>query len=517
MSQQAVTESASSWDTAGEPLLLAESTPISDLQGLFRKSMVIGEHQTGALVSGGTVLQEFSPGKHQVGWSILGWGGGKKRAVKLNQGPIRLRLVFSNLLSKGYESLDGMIHITASIASNGLFYSSMVRGRDSLSSAEVSSTISSGVDDLVQVKVTDTDGQMLRHDAATQTRIMGELEPQLRRALEERGLALGSVDLVAFDNPEEGNQLLEGLAEVDRMISEGIKPGREDIQGLLDRLRNTGLATKEMGERAQLLFDGGTTPAFFNAMKDISVSATRRLEAQLLDDSERLAKKVGAEDPAPQPTGGGLSMEKVLGFLVPTAALAGIIYGLVPDAEGGIFGLVAGIAAAAVFLTGHILVRAQRLLNRPKKDAIVIRLDRWVKRNSMQTDDLIRRQMGREFANALEDVKGAKLAAHQQHKKPAADALTAIENRMDLMRTEVESAPAASTIVSVKNFPTQRVYRMVKFEEELLRQSRDLSIRSTAIKETLDSEAVDGLRLSVEEFHRTFSKRIGLLEGFKDL
>ena len=88
---------------------------------------------------------------------------------------------------------------------------------------------------------------------------------------------------------------------------------------------------------------------------------------------------------------------------------------------------------------------------------------------------------------------------------------------MDLIRSEVESAPAASTIVSVKNFPSQRIYRMVRFEEELLRQSRDLSIRSNAIKESLDDDAVNELRLGLDAFHSKFTKRMGLLEGFKEL
>ena len=88
---------------------------------------------------------------------------------------------------------------------------------------------------------------------------------------------------------------------------------------------------------------------------------------------------------------------------------------------------------------------------------------------------------------------------------------------MELIRSDVESAPAASTIVSVKNFPSQRIYRMVKFEEELLRQSRDLSIRSNAMKESLNDDAVNELRLGLDEFHSKFTKRMGLLEGFRDL
>ena len=254
MSQQPTTQSADISDIESEALILAESRPISDLTGFFRKTMIVGPHEIGVLVSGGNVLRELDQGAHEVGWSFLGWGGGKKQAVKMNKNPFRLRLLFSNLLSKGYESLDGMIHVTASITSSGHFYSSVVRGRDNVSSSEVASTVAAGVDDLVQVKVTENDGQALRHDNSVQNRMMVELETLLRRALEERGLALESVDLVTFSNPDEGDELLEGLSEVDRLIKEGVKPGREDIQGLLDRLRNTGLATKEMGERAQLLF-----------------------------------------------------------------------------------------------------------------------------------------------------------------------------------------------------------------------------------------------------------------------
>ena len=135
----------------------------------------------------------------------------------------------------------------------------------------------------------------------------------------------------------------------------------------------------------------------------------------------------------------------------------------------------------------------------------------------METDELVRRQMGREFSNSLADVKDAKLAAFRQEKREIADALGELENRMDLMRTEVESAPAASTIVSAKGFPTQRISRMVSFEEDLLRQARNLSIRTQTAKESLNSEDVDALRTGLDHFQRTFSKRLGFLEGFKEL
>ena len=143
-------------------------------------------------------------------------------------------------------------------------------------------------------------------------------------------------------------------------------------------------------------------------------------------------------------------------------------------------------------------------------------------RQSECADDLIRRQMGREFSNSLADVKDAKLAAFRQERKTVADSLGDLENRMDLLRTEVESAPAASTIISAKGFPTKRISRMVSFEEDMLRQARNLSIRSQtakdhAVNQVWAEEDVDALRTGLDNFQRTFSKRLGLLEGFKEL
>ena len=90
----------------------------------------------------------------------------------------------------------------------------------------------------------------------------------------------------------EANELLDELREVDRLIREGQKPGREDTQRLLNRLTSTGLASMEMAERAQLLFDGGTPEAFFNVMGDISRASGRRIEVQLADRSEQLSQKL---------------------------------------------------------------------------------------------------------------------------------------------------------------------------------------------------------------------------------
>ena len=58
---------------------------------------------------------------------------------------------------------------------------------------------------------------------------------------------------------------------------------------------------------------------------------------------------------------------------------------------------------------------------------------------------------------------------------------------------------------------------MISFEEELLRQARNLSIRSQTAKTSLYQGDVDALRTGLDQFQRTFSKRLGFLEGFKEL
>ena len=497
-------------------LLLAESTPVSDLPGWFKKTVVVGPEETGFLTSNGSVIQQLTSGPQKAGWSFMGWGSSGRAVVKLHNRPFRLRLHFTNLLSKGYETLEAIVHITASLSAPSLFYSTILRGRDGLNSTKLASTVAAGIDDLIQVKVAETDGQALRHDRSTQDQIMRELEPHLKRTLEERGLTLQSVDLAAFNNPEEGGELLDEITEVEDLIRRGVKPGREDIQSLLTRLRSSGLATPEMAERAQLLFDGGTNEAFFNVMKDIGTASRRRLEARVVDRSEHLSEMVDLHDGFSSRVAAA-AREKAFTFIGPICGIVGLLYKFVGGVAGGWIALGVGLGVGAVFIAGYFMARWLRLQGLRKQDEVVIRLDRWAKRSSMETDDLIRRQMGREFSNSLTDVKEAKLAAHRQERRTVADALSDLENRMDLMRTEVEAAPAASTIVSAKGFPTRRISRMISFEEEMLRQARNLSIRSQTAKESLSDDDVDALRTGLEHFQRTFSKRLGLLEGFKEL
>ncbi|PKB81865.1 MAG: hypothetical protein BZY88_05605 [SAR202 cluster bacterium Io17-Chloro-G9] len=503
---------------ADDDLVVLEATRVPDLPGMFIKRAVLGPEETGFITSNGSVVSELSRGSNKAGWSFFGWfGGGNREVVKLHNRPFRLRLYFTGLLSKGYDNLDAMIHLTVSVREPSLSFNRMGRGMVRLSASQLASRVAASMDDLLQVKVTEIDGQALRHDRQVQHRLSTDLEPTLNRALDERGVNLESVDLVAFHNPGEGDELLDELADADRIIASGTKPGREEIQRTLTRLQSTGLATPEMAERAQLLYDGGTNDAFFGVMKDISRASRRRLEARLADRSEQLTQKLDGDETSSS-SSGPLSLERWMKFVGPICAIIGLVYKFAfTGFAGGPIVLIGGLIGAVAFAGGYLMIRAKRILGIGKQDEIVIRLDRWAKKNSMATDDLIRRQMGVEFSNSLTDVKDAKLVAFREDKKSVADALNDLENRMDLLRTEVVSAPAASSIVSVKNFPTQRISRMVSFEEELLRQARNLSIRSQTAKESLTDEDVEALRVGLDGFQRSFSKRLGLLEGFKDL
>jgi len=519
MSARREQDVAASSDASGEAesgLLIAESTRVPDLPGLITKTVVLGVDEMGFVTSGGNVISQLSTGPNKVGRSFLGWGSGRKEIVRLHNRSFRLQLNFSNLLSKGYETLDAIVHVTTSVLTPSLFHTTVLRGRDRFYSSQLGSIITAWVDDLIQVKVAEADGQALRHNQDTQKRLMDELQPHLARGLAERGLQLESVDLAAFQNPGESDELLDELEEADRLIAANTKPGKEDMLRLLTRLTTTGLATPEMAERANLLFDGGTNEAFFGVLRDISRASKRRLEAQVADRSDRLSQKVNSEEGRPDKNG-QMTLETGLKLIGPICAISGLISKLLISSAEGWFLLVGGFASGAVFIAGYLLVRAKRLLGFRNRDEIVIRLDRWAKRDSMKTDDLIRRQMGREFSTSLTDVKDAKLTAYNQDKKAVANSLGNLENRMDLLRTEIEAAPAASSIVSVKNFPTRRISRMVSFEEDLLRQVRNLTIRAQTAKASLEEEDVEALSAGLDSFQRTFSKRLGLLEGFREL
>ena len=105
-----------------DDLVVLEGTRVPDLPGLFIRKVVLGPEEAGFITSNGSVISELSRGSNKVGWSLFGWfGGGNREVVKLYNRPFRLRLYFTGLLSKGYETLDAMIHLTVSLRGPSLF------------------------------------------------------------------------------------------------------------------------------------------------------------------------------------------------------------------------------------------------------------------------------------------------------------------------------------------------------------------------------------------------------------
>ena len=497
-------------------LLLAQRVRVADLPGVFRKKLVLNPEETGVVTANGSIISQLGGGANSVGWSMLGFGAGKKSVLRVHSRPFTIRLQFFNLITKTYDTVDGAMHVTATVNAPTQFFGAVVRDRESLWTSDVASAIGASVDDFMQVRISQAEAESLREDHATQDQVGEELKGHVSRALEERGLKLESVDFLAFHSPDEGGELLDQIEEVDRLIESGVKPGEEDTKRLLTQLETRGLATPEMAERARLLYDGGTNEGFFGAMRDIASASRRRLQSQAVGRSDHLARKL--DDPSAGPVESGPNAsEQLLKYAGPTMGVAGFMYKVIPDLYAGWWALGVGVGVGLLFMFGYLGVRAKRLMTLRRSDDIVIRLDRWAKKNSMETDELIRRQMARELSNAVSDVRDAKLAAFRQENREVADSLNEIEDRLDLVRTEVEAAPAASSIVSQDGFPKQRIERMVRFEEEMMRSARNLTIRSQTVKSNLASEDIAELSMGLDNFQRTFSKRLGLLEGFRDL
>ena len=99
-----VAESSGASGEGDSGLMIAESTRVPDLPGVIAKKVILGPDEIGFVTSGGNVVSQLSSGPNKVGWSFLGFGAGKREVVRMHYRPFRLRLNFSNLLSKGYET-----------------------------------------------------------------------------------------------------------------------------------------------------------------------------------------------------------------------------------------------------------------------------------------------------------------------------------------------------------------------------------------------------------------------------
>ena len=69
-----VGETSGSPGEEDEALLLAESTPVPDLPGWFKKTVIVGPEETGFLTSNGSIIRELTSGASQSRLVIHGLG-----------------------------------------------------------------------------------------------------------------------------------------------------------------------------------------------------------------------------------------------------------------------------------------------------------------------------------------------------------------------------------------------------------------------------------------------------------
>ncbi|MFQ5826566.1 MAG: hypothetical protein ACE5IA_04320, partial [Dehalococcoidia bacterium] len=142
---------------AAQPTI-AQRLDAASLPGTFRKRAVIAAGETGLLVAGNQVKKTLGPGEHTLGRG--------DSLVRIHSGPFSLRLDFSRLLSGDFETLDGILQATVAIDDAALLYRTTMQGRDRLGAEGLASIVSAAVDNLVQAKASDYEGEALCHEAA---------------------------------------------------------------------------------------------------------------------------------------------------------------------------------------------------------------------------------------------------------------------------------------------------------------------------------------------------------------
>ena len=171
-------------------MLLVESRRVSDLPGLWAKTVTIAPDQIGFLASKGVIVRELGSGTTRVCMSLLGLTGGGKEVRLFRVRPFQLRINLGRLTSGG-ASPDGddpnpqSAEVTALIANPSLLYA-VLDGQSRLYASQLAETISVAV------------GTTLR-ETRDEASPMDELNMPIRRVMAERGLQVDRIELVGSD------------------------------------------------------------------------------------------------------------------------------------------------------------------------------------------------------------------------------------------------------------------------------------------------------------------------------
>lgn len=176
--------------TAGvsHDMLLAESRRVSELPGLWAKTVTIAPDQIGFLASKGAIVRELGSGTTRVCMSFLGLAGGGKEVRLFRVRPFQLRINLGRLTSgdasPGEDNPNPRsVEVTALIANPSLLYAAL-DGQGRLYASQLAETIAAAV------------GTTLR-ETQEEAAPMDELNIPIRRVMAERGLQVDRIEAVS--------------------------------------------------------------------------------------------------------------------------------------------------------------------------------------------------------------------------------------------------------------------------------------------------------------------------------
>ncbi|MBI2916996.1 MAG: hypothetical protein HYY01_03295 [Chloroflexi bacterium] len=500
----------------GPQLLLAETRPISDLPGLFRKSLFVPQDEAGLVLKGkgGDISRTLGPGKHAVGWAFLGWGA-RGQAAHVRTRDFTISLHFSRIQSQDYVKLDGFLNIAVRVQSPEVFYRNFCKGKVQAYAAELAAGISGPLDEPFQARASTYISQALRTDLTIGEKLGLELKPLIGDLVKQLGLELQRVVSVAFRPSEQMESLIVDMEKLHTQLASTGQAAKDDLNKVADWLTAQGA-----------VIPPNLRPESSEGQAVLKQAAAA-VDAHVLQQAQQLGIKTGAAVPGEKKPSLLARAETFLRIAVPVTVLGnvGLPYVLKDIKPVGQLSFTVFLARAAIpigSLTAILFgVRLKRLWDERAKAVPRLKLDKWVEVTSLEADEMVRRQTARELANVMTTFKEAKVQAYSAGKRDLADALGRLEDEAANFRTEVERAAFGSTMVVAKSKPGRdRISRMVCFEQDMLHQTRVLADRSLKVKNALVQGAggsMDDARIlsmSLSDLRKTFGERQAHLEGF---
>ncbi len=155
------------------------------------------------------------------------------------------------------------------------------------------------------------------------------------------------------------------------------------------------------------------------------------------------------------------------------------------------------------------------------KSPQVTGLAQWADQGGLETDELVRRHIGKVLADSISDIKEVKLDAHKKGFSEVADDLARLENDVDLLQTEVEGAAFGKRSLPKKGKnKKQMIASLVVFEDGVLKASKQFPDSIEKIRAALDGDGdlkknVKFARDMFRSLKKQFARRGEILSGFE--